>query len=98
MLNYDTAHPVQLRFGFRRARYILQCDASYQRVGDQCASSLQTPCSRQAEPCDCASDPKNEDTGSLEKEKVGGGECDAAIEGDQLVALAERWLIGTTSE
>ena len=97
VLNYDTAHPVQLRFGFRRARYILQCDASYQRVGDQCASSLQTPCSRQAEPCDYASDPTDANAGGLEKEEAG-GERDATIEGDQLVALAETWLSGTTSE
>jgi hypothetical protein len=98
VLSYDMAHPVQLRFGFRRACYILRCDASWQGVDSQCASTLRTPCSGQAEPCDCTSDQTGEEAGGPEKGKVGGGERKAAIESDQLVALAETWLSGTTSE
>ena len=33
VLSYDTNHPVQLRFGFRRACYILRSDSSCREVG-----------------------------------------------------------------
>ncbi len=98
VLSYDTADPVQLRFGFRRARYILRRSALCRRVGSQGASSPRTPCSGRDGPPGGPSDQTDEHAGGLETGEVGEVEREAAIESDRVVALAEAWLSETSSE
>lgn len=102
-LSYDAANPMQLRFGFRRARYTIRHDAPLRETGSQLASpqpTVATSRGRQAKlivdvsdqtPCDS----EGGDTWEGEADRAKGA---ASTQNERLIALAEAWLARGTSE
>ena len=95
VLSYDTVHPVELRFGFRRARYTLRCDTPCQDARSQCVSPPRTCAIPHATQCE------NDTETDVEDADAGGAniaESLAITENDRVVALAETWLATTSSK